>query len=136
MAGSRFPALREAVYAQDPAFSVTDVAFLETRGVKVLEAPGASERVGRGTVLYAPHCIRGVYLDALGAGAGKGGGGTVGGVDGEDGGDEGEVGRGGEGGPVLVVGNEVGELIDGYVFYLILPSLISSILPVRVSVGV
>jgi len=114
MAGSRFPVLREAVYAQDPAFSATDVAFLGTRGVKVLEMPGASERVGRGTVLYAPHCIRGVYLDALGVGSKEGGGGAQGGVDGEDGGVEGDK---GEGAPVLVVGNEVGELIDGFVCY-------------------
>lgn len=106
------------------------MAFLETRGVKVLEAPGASERVGSGTVLYAPHCIRVVYLDALSWGSGKkGGGGTVGGVNGEDGGVEGD---GGEGGPVLVVGNEVGELIDGYVCFLILLSSPYSVLPIRV----
>jgi len=103
-AGSHFPHLRYAVYAQDPAFEALDVAFLAMRGVTVLQVPGASEMVGRGTVVYAPHCVRGVYLDALGAGIG---GNDVAGDEGEG------VGKGERGVPALVVGNDVKALIDG-----------------------
>lgn len=106
-----FPQLRNSIYAQDPAFSAVDVAFLATVGVKVLPVPEASRIVRKGTVLYAPHCVRGIYLDALGVGSGgrggSGGHGERG--DGANGGEE-----GGEG-PALVVGNDVEALIDGYV---------------------
>lgn len=78
----------------------------------VLEVPGASERVGRGTVLYAPHCARSAYIDALGVGLGRRSGGTGE----EDGGEEEKDGEVLRGAPVLVVGNDVRDLIDGYVY--------------------
>lgn len=53
------------IYAQDPAFTPTDTAFLAAHNVKVLQPPSALAEVGPGTIIFAPHCARGVYLESL-----------------------------------------------------------------------
>ncbi|KAG8525877.1 uncharacterized protein KY384_000637 [Bacidia gigantensis] len=55
----------QAVLFQDPAFTASDVAYLESLGHHVLESPLAFDQIDESTFLFAPHLEANVYAAAL-----------------------------------------------------------------------
>ena len=53
------------VILQDPAFTRSDIAYLEGLGHAVVGTPEAFHAIGRSTFLFAPHLERNVYATAL-----------------------------------------------------------------------
>ena len=53
------------VIFQDPAFTKSDIAYLESLGYIVVETPRAFNAISRSTFLFAPHLERNVYASAL-----------------------------------------------------------------------
>ncbi|KAL7916546.1 hypothetical protein GGI35DRAFT_44847 [Trichoderma velutinum] len=50
---------------QEPAFTPSDIAFLDTMSHKVVDSPVASDSVGSGTLFFGPHLYRDIYAMSL-----------------------------------------------------------------------
>ena len=57
--------LSEKIIFQDPAFTPSDVQYLESLGHCVVDTPAAFDLVTKSTLLFAPHLERGIYAAAL-----------------------------------------------------------------------
>ena len=62
---ARCPSLSPQIIFQDPAFTPSDIAYLESLGHRVVETPAAFDMIDDTTFLFAPHLERGVYAAAV-----------------------------------------------------------------------
>ena len=60
MAGEKVPC-----FFQDPIFTASDKAFIESLGHSVVDSPAGCERVDSSTLLYGVHLYRPIYALAL-----------------------------------------------------------------------
>lgn len=61
-----FPAeVKAKVVCQDPGFSALDKEFLTGLGYEVVDDPEAFGKIGEGSLVYALHCYKEVYVKAL-----------------------------------------------------------------------